>query len=145
MHRQEILERVEKNISIAQKKQKAAYDRKHANPCKFQVCAIMHNYAFMHINCGNVDTVLIPQVGMEVLQKDFRRRKRKGGKMDPKWLSPGLITHDLGKGFYSLVTLDQKKIVTKRINGAHLKLYLCPPSSPHQSAPPASPHQSTSI
>ena len=62
--------------------------------------------------------------------------------MDPKWLSPNLITHDLGKGFYSLVTLDQKKIVTKRINGAHLKLYLCPPSSPHQSTPPASPHLS---
>ena len=58
-------------------------------------------------------------------------------------MGPSLITHDLGKGFYSLVTLDQKKIVTKRINGAHLKLYLCPPSSPHQSAPPASPHQST--
>eukprot|EP00731_Ephydatia_muelleri_P000050 Em0001g50a len=102
-HRQEILERVEKNISIAQKKQKAAYDRKHANPCKFQV-------------------------GMEVRQKDFRRY--------------------------------QKKIVTKRINGAHLKLYLrspsphqstppasphqfTPPTSPHQSTPPASPHQST--
>ena len=62
--------------------------------------------------------------------------------MDPKWLSPSLITHDLGKGFYSLVTLDQKKIVTKRINGAYLKLYLRPPSS-HQSTPPASPHQST--
>ena len=80
----------------------------------------------------------IPQVGMEVLQKDFRSCKHKGGKMDPKWLSPSLITHDLGKGFYSLVTIDQKKIVTKRINGAHLKLYVRPPSSPHQSTPPAS-------
>jgi hypothetical protein len=79
---------------------------------------------------------------MEVLQKDFRSCKRKGGKMDPKWLSPSLITHDLGKGFYSLVTIDQKKIVTKRINGAHLKLYVRPPSSPHQSTPPASPHLS---
>ena len=58
-------------------------------------------------------------------------------------LGPSLITHDLGKGFYSLVTLDQMKIVTKRINGAHLKLYLRPPSSPHQSTPQASPHQST--
>ena len=36
-HRQEILERVEKNISIALKRQKTANDRKHANPCKFQV------------------------------------------------------------------------------------------------------------
>ena len=139
-HRQEILERMEKNISIAQKRQKTAYDRKHANPCKFQVGASMHLN-----NCRHVDTcfiVYIPQVGMEVLQKDFRRCKRKGGKMDPKWLSPSLITHALGKGFYSLVTLDQKKIVTKRINGAHLKLYLRPPSSPHQSTPPASPHLS---
>ena len=38
-HKQEILERVEKNISIAQKKQKIAYDRKHAMQisgwCKF--------------------------------------------------------------------------------------------------------------
>ena len=43
----------------------------------------------------------------------------------------------------ALVTLDQKKIVTKRINGAHLKLYLRPHSSPHKSTPPTSPHQST--
>ena len=45
-HRQEILERVEKNKSIAQKKQKAAYDQKHANPCKFLICASMHTNQF---------------------------------------------------------------------------------------------------
>ncbi|KAL5510421.1 hypothetical protein EMCRGX_G005962 [Ephydatia muelleri] len=124
-HRQETLERVEKNISIMQTMQKTAYDRKQ---CKFQV-------------------------GMKVLQKNSRRCKCKGGKMDPKSLSPSLITRDLGKDVYSLVTLDQKKIVTKRINGAHLKLYtyvhhhlltsphhLHPLTSPHHLHPLISPH-----
>ena len=50
-HRQEILERVEKNISIAQKRQKTAYDQKHANPCKFQVGTSMRMN-----NCRHVDT-----------------------------------------------------------------------------------------
>ena len=63
--------------------------------------------------------------------------------MDPKWLGPSVITHDLGKGFYTIVTLDEKKIVIKNISGAHLTFYQYPPSSPHQSTSLASPHQST--
>ena len=51
--------------------------------------------------------------------------------MDPKWLGPSVITHDFGKGFYSIVTLDEKKIVTKRISGAHLKFYHHSLTSPH--------------
>ena len=83
-------------------------------------------------------------MGTEVLQKEFRRCKRKGQKMDPKWLGSSIITHDFGKGFYSIMTLDEKKIVTKRISGTHLKFYKHAPSSPHQSTSPACPHQSTS-
>jgi hypothetical protein len=32
------------------------------------------------------------KVGAKMLMKDFTRRKRKGGKMDKKWLGPYYIT-----------------------------------------------------
>ena len=44
--------------------------------------------------------------------------------MDAKWLSPFLLSSELGKCFYSLASLDGKTVVVKkRINGAHLKVY----------------------
>ena len=55
-----------------------------------------------------------------------------------------MITHEPVKGFYSIVTLDEKKIVTKRISDVYQNLYQHPPSSPHQSTPPSSLHQFTS-
>ena len=45
--------------------------------------------------------------------------------MDPQWLGPYLVAKDLGKGFYSLEDLAKGKKVTERINGAHLKIYVC--------------------
>ena len=39
--------------------------------------------------------------GAIVLMRDMRRKKRKGGKLDPKWLRPYTIIQQLGKGFYS--------------------------------------------
>ena len=62
--------------------------------------------------------------GALVLKKDFRRKKRKGGKLDDRWLGPYMISKDLGKGFYSLS--DEKEVtvnIVERINGAHLKKY----------------------
>ncbi len=56
------------------------------------------------------------------MKKDFRRKKRKGGKLDPKWLGPYTIVDDLGRGFYSLS--DGEKIVVPRVNGSHLKIFL---------------------
>ena len=59
--------------------------------------------------------------------KDFRRKKRKGGKLDYKWLGPYRVTHDCGKGFFSLSDVtNHKKILIKRVNGAHLKIYKSP-------------------
>ena len=69
------------------------------------------------------------QVGMQVLKKNFWRKKRKGGKLDPQWLGPYRIATDLGKGFYALSDLNSENIVTKRINGAHLKAYFTSPLS----------------
>ena len=43
--------------------------------------------------------------------------------MDAKWLGPLLVSRELGKGFYTLAKLDGNKIVTKRINVTHLKVY----------------------
>lgn len=59
-------------------------------------------------------------------RKDFRRKNRKGRKMDAEWLGPLLVSHELGKGFYTLASLDGKNVVTKSINGAHLKVLITP-------------------
>eukprot|EP00731_Ephydatia_muelleri_P023038 Em0015g621a len=56
----------------AQGKQQQTYDRRHARPCGFQV-------------------------GTLVVRKDFKRKKRKGEKMDAKWLGPFLLSSELGK------------------------------------------------
>ena len=61
----------------AQEKQKEQYDRKHAQPKAFLV-------------------------GEKVLKKDFRRKKKAGGKMDAHYAGPFIITKSLGKGFYAL-------------------------------------------
>ena len=71
--RSSILEKAKANISAAQEKQKADYDRKHANPTVYKV-------------------------GSKVLAKDFLRRKRKEGKLDYRWLGPYVIMKNLGKG-----------------------------------------------
>jgi len=72
--------------------------------------------------------VALLQVGAKVLKKDFLRKKRKGGKMDPQWLGTYVIATDLDKGFYELSDLNTGEIVTKRINAAHLKPYITLPA-----------------
>ena len=92
-------------IKIAQQKQKELYDRKHANPKVYQV-------------------------GSKVLKKDFARKKRKGGKIDAKYVGPFIITKSLGKGLYALQLVKNGDHVIDRVNGVHLKPYLTPPPSP---------------
>ena len=84
--RKELLQKVKSNILRAQKKQQEHYDKKHAIPPSFRV-------------------------GISVSRKDFTRRKRHGGKMDPKWVGPYLIVQDLGKGFYKLQSPDNSQDV----------------------------------
>ena len=81
---------IERTISIsvlfslsATPKQKEIYDKKH---------------------CTNPE---VYSVGALVLKKDFTRKKRKGGKLDSKWLGPFRITKVLGKGLYSLESFDE--------------------------------------
>ncbi len=50
--------------------------------------------------------------------------------MDPQWLGPYTVKSDLGKGFYSLESLQDGSKV-ERINGAHLKVYISSPVSNH--------------
>ena len=42
------------------------------------------------------------QVGTQVLKKNFRRKRRLGGKLDFKWLGPYTIETNLGKGLFKL-------------------------------------------
>ena len=86
--------------------------------------AIHANLKYVSVCCYYMIIIFLYQVGALVLKKDFRRKKRKGGKLDDRWLGPYMISKDLGKGFYSLS--DEKEVtvnVVERINGAHLKKY----------------------
>ena len=77
---------VKTNVENAQKKQKMYYDQKHA--------------------AGDLFTI-----GSLVLKKDFRRKRRKGGKMDYRWQGPYTITTVLGKGLYSLKERDGNQVI----------------------------------
>ena len=57
-----------------------------------------------------------------VPKKDFRRPKRKGGKLDPRWLGPYRISGVLGKGLYSLSHCKDGHIV-KCVNGMHPNIF----------------------
>lgn len=63
-----------------------------------------------------------------VLKKDFLRKKRKGGKLDAKWVGPYIIHSVLGKGFYSLQLVENPEITIKQVCRKHLKQYNSTPS-----------------
>ena len=100
----DLLKSVKDNIETAQSKQKKYYDAKHGAGLSFKLNA------------------LVPR-------KDFRRPKRKGGKLDPRWLGPYRISGVLGKGLYSLSHCKDGHIV-KRVNGMHPNIFrVCLPYS----------------
>ena len=101
--RKKLLEEAKQNIVCAQKKQKELYDKKHAKP---------HLY----------------EPGQLVLKKDFTRSKRRGGKLDAKYLGPFTIKGALGNGTY-LLSCCKKPESTIQATGAHLKPYI-PSSDP---------------
>ena len=103
---------MQKNIISAQKKQKEQYDKKHSK-------AVFYS------------------VGTQVLKKDFRKKKRKRGKLDFPWVGPYLITKSLGKGFYELQSCGKGPVTTiPRVSHVHIKVYKslsCSPSRRLQS------------
>ena len=74
-------------------------------------------------------------VGAEVLIKDYERKKRKGGKLDYRWLGLYKIVKSLGKGLYMLKEAKELGRVIDRVHGTCLKPYLSPlqPLSPNVS------------
>ena len=92
------LKEAKENICAAQKKQKIDFDKKHAKPHLFKQ-------------------------GQQVLKKDFMRKKRRGGKLDTRYLGPYIISKVLGRGTYELTSADGSKV---RATGAHLKPYFKP-------------------
>ena len=90
---------MKENILVAQQRQKEQYDRKHANPDIFTMGAI-------------------------VLKRDFTRKKRAGGKLDSRWTGPYRIIKSLGRGLYSLESVEDSKNTVTRVNGVHLKQYI---------------------
>ena len=85
-------------------------------------------------------------VGTQVLKKDFRKKKRKGGKLDFPWVGPYLITRSLGKGFYELQSCGKGPVTTiPRVSHVHIKVYkslFCSPSRRLQ--PPSASNESHS-
>ena len=78
--RQKTEDAIKANIQKAQQKQKHYYDKRYGTSTCFTV-------------------------GDTVLKKDFRQKKRKGGKLDYRWEGPFLITATLGKGLFKLKEL----------------------------------------
>ncbi len=85
------------NILKAQEIQKHYYDIKRANPKMF-----------------NVDQL--------VLLKDFRRKKRKGGKLNSKYVGPFKIIRARGKGVYYIENVASGQV--SRAIGSHLKEFI---------------------
>ena len=63
-------------------------------------------------------------IGDKVLKKDFRRKKRAGGALDPKWLGPYEVMKDIGKGLFLVKRCDDGKV--DRAHGDHLKVFVVP-------------------
>ena len=97
--RMSMLEKAKMNILKAQERQKKNYDKKHSCPEVFKL-------------------------GSLVLKKDFRRKKRKGGKLDLKWEGPYKISRILGRGLYQLQDFYDSSKTVSRVNGVHLKKYI---------------------
>ena len=76
-------QRLESVKDVAQRRQKDQYDRKHANPEVFAVGALV--------------------------LKDFTRKKRAGGKLDSRWTGPYRIVNSLGRGLYSLESVQNSR------------------------------------
>ena len=97
-NRRQRLELVKANIEAAQRKQKRHYDLKRA---------VKQQY----------------RVGELVLLKDHTRKKRKGGKLDARWLGPFKICKCLPRGVY-LLSSNAGQI--RRATGVQLKVYRKP-------------------
>ena len=99
--RQRDLETAKMKILEAQEKQKHYYDLKHCKPGAFDI-------------------------GSQVLMKDLTRKKRKGGKLDTKWIGPFQIQKNLGK---ALTGVKNSTLKINRVHGTHLKPYFVPENS----------------
>ena len=86
-------------IQKAQKKHKDVYDLKHSLPNSFSIGEFV------------------------LIKKDFKRKKRAGGKLETQYVGPYMIMKIHGKGFYRLKQVGNEECVVERINGAHLKPY----------------------
>ncbi len=96
MAREDAFEKAEENILVAQKQQRETYDCKH-------------------------EAKSLP-VGSQVLLENSLQKQHKGGKLEPVWLGPYLISRDVGKGLYEL-TNKSGKVLKKKANISRLREY----------------------
>ncbi len=96
MAREDAFKKAEENILVAQKQQRETYDRNH-------------------------EAKILP-VGSQVLLENSMQKQCKGGKLEPVWLGPYLISRDVGKGLYEL-TNKSGKVLKKKANISRLREY----------------------
>ena len=60
-------------------------------------------------------------IGDKVMKKDFRRTKRAGGALDPKWLGPYEVMKDNGKDLFLVKRCDDGKV--DRAHGDEIMQY----------------------
>ena len=101
---------VKECIHRAQKKQKDVYDRKHT---------LSNSYVI-----GDLVFFL----------KDFKRKKRAGGKLDAQYIGPYIITKVHGKGTYRLLLMENNECIVERVSGTHLKPYIAVQSGDEKDA-----------
>ena len=63
------------------------------------------------------------RIGGLVMKEYFKRKKRRGGKLDPKWVGPYTIEGNLGRGLYHLQEVCNPTKFLSRVNRIHLKQY----------------------
>lgn len=95
-----VFKEVDRNITLAQARQKRNYDRQHA--------------------------ALTFSVGDEVLKKNLKNKHRMGGKLDAKWLGPYVVAGITDYGSYELRCAKSGKLLKQRVPVAHLKRYIHP-------------------
>ena len=98
--REEMEKKVKSNIENAQKKQKKRYDEIHGASSCFTT-------------------------GSLVLKKDFTRKKRKGGKLDYRWVGPYTIISSLGKGLFQLKECNGNNVRMKHYNMYKYSAHYC--------------------
>ena len=114
--RDKIYERALANIQVAQQKDKALHDKKHASS-KVLI------WQLLTINFFSIFTIKVFSVGTQVLLRNSARDIKKGDKLKPRWMGPYCIHTVNDKGVYTLRNARTGKVLKNGVNVCRLTEY----------------------